>query len=401
MIELTVNELKAGLSLARSVYRSTGEILLTAGYTLTNEVIEKLKESEQFIFWVQEPGLEHILPEELIPEHLYNQAVEELRLNAEHLKKSININSENFDYREFNVKTFLKSLSNLPDALLASRITKLGHTLSRELRRVQQPFLLHLASTRNRGNYLLQHAVDVTIVAICLGRYLQYSEEELENLAVGTLLMDIGLQALPGDIAVKAQRLSIHEFNALKEHPNLGFEIIRNSTTIPLVCAHVAYQHQERQDGGGYPRRLTGTNTLPLKQKINDKRSIHRYAEIAAVADAFVSLIKPRPGEKIRTPVEAIKFLLLAATTQLNAAIVETLIPMIPILGTGSRVKIIAAPDEKLVGYTAIVSKSNPAYQELPEITLLYDAHNQWTEHVIINLAENPGYALQQISIDS
>ena len=246
---------------------------------------------------------------------------------------------------------------------------------------------------------MFQHAVDTAVVAASIGRAFQFEEEELEQLVLGALLMDVGTLLLPWDLVIKPDRLTFAEFSMLKEHPTFGFEILRQDPLIPLICAHIAFQHHERQDGGGYPRRLLGANKPPTKQEINDKRNIHRFAEVVAVADEYVSLIQPRQSVLPKSPVESIKFLLKASGTHLNSAVVDTLIPMIPIYSVGSRVQLIAAHDPKLVGATAIISKVNQERQDRPEITMLYNAEGEWIEHEIHNLDENTQIMIQQISM--
>lgn len=390
VIELAYRELRPGQTLARSVYRPTGEVLLTMGFPLTAEVIEKLSDVGQSRFWVQEEGLEHIIPDEILPDFLLSQAAEELRQNAEYFRRKAKI-SEKLENDEIDSSRFT-------DSLLSNRLVKVARTLVKEFKKNKPPYLLQFTTTRTHANYPFQHSADAAVVSMALGRAFQFDETELEHLALGTMLMDIGAQVLPPNLANKSERLTFSEFNALKEHPAIGFEILRNDTVIPLICAHIAYQHHERQDGGGYPRRLMGTNKPPMKADSKDKRSIHRFAEIVSVADEYMSLIQPRPFLPQKSPLDAIKFLLKAAGTQLNSAIVDVLIPMIPIYSIGTRVQVVAAHKESLVGCTAVISKTNPERQDRPEITLIYDAQGTWIEHTVYNLEERPELVVQQVS---
>lgn len=388
MIELSYEELRPGQTLARSIYRPSGEVLLTMGYSLTHDVIEKLREIGQSRFWIQEQGLEHIMPEEILPDFLLNQAADELRQNAEYFRKKAKI-SETLELGSIDTTRFT-------DSLLSSRLVKVARTLVKEFKKNKPPYLLQFTTTRSVSNYPFQHAADAAIVAIALGRVFQFDETDLEHLALGTMLMDIGAQVLPAALANKSERLSFSEFSALKEHPSYGFEILRNDSVIPLICAHIAYQHHERQDGGGYPRRLIGTNKPPLKVENKDKHMIHRFAEIVSVADEYMGLAQPRPFQPPKSPLDAIKFLLKAAGTQLNSSIIDVLIPMIPIYSVGTRVQIVSAHKESLIGATAVVSKTNRERQDRPEITLIYDAQGNWIEHTVFNLEEKPEIIVQQ-----
>ena len=130
--------------------------------------------------------------------------------------------------------------------------------------------MINLNNIRNQSNYIHQHALDSTVISIMLGKKFGYTTFELEELAQGCLLMDVGYLAMPEELVNRTGRYSFSEFSLLKEHPTFGFAILRENPKIPLISSHVAYQHHERQDGGGYPRRLKGDNKPPLRE--NDHR---------------------------------------------------------------------------------------------------------------------------------
>lgn len=398
MIEVATSELRRGQVLTRSVYRNNGEIMLTSGFSLTDEVISKLRHMDQSSYWIQEDGLEDIIPNEMLPDYMINQAVEELRLNAEYFRQKVGLSTYKQTTQIYNPFAFMKDVSKFDDSLRAKRLSKVSHVLAKEIRQKKAPFILHLPSVRTQENYLFQHAVDSALVSAVLGRIFTYSDDEIEKLILGVMLMDFGYFVLPGNLAMKSGRLSMEEFKLMKEHPSFGFEIIRNNSSIPLICSHVAFQHHERQDGGGYPRRLFGTNLAPLKTEVKDKRHILRYAEIAAVADTYVNLIHPRPGELVRTPVEAIKFLLKAANTHLNATIVDAIIPLIPLFSVGSRVQIVSSQDDFLIGCQAVICENN---DDRPQIILIRDAEGEKIKPQRLNLNERRDIAVLQIPVQS
>ena len=76
---------------------------------------------------------------------------------------------------------------------------------------------------------------------------------DLEKLAFGCMLMDVGMVVLPEELLTKESRLTFQEYLAIKEHCTYGYTILRENKGIPLTSAHIAFQHHERQDGAGYP----------------------------------------------------------------------------------------------------------------------------------------------------
>jgi putative nucleotidyltransferase with HDIG domain len=97
---------------------------------------------------------------------------------------------------------------------------------------------------------IFAHAVNVTLIALQIGKKIGYTYTQLNDLGVGCLLHDIG----------KA-RTSIKE-----EHPEMGFNIIRSTREVSVVAAHIAYQHHETIDGNGFPRKLSGNQILEFAQ---------------------------------------------------------------------------------------------------------------------------------------
>ncbi len=94
---------------------------------------------------------------------------------------------------------------------------------------------------------------------------------------------DIGKVGTPDHILLKPGRLTDEELVIMRQHAEIGYEILKDSVS-PLLrtAALVAWTHHEKFDGSGYPRGLAGEN-IPL------------YGRIVAVADVFDALTSARP----------------------------------------------------------------------------------------------------------
>jgi putative nucleotidyltransferase with HDIG domain len=91
--------------------------------------------------------------------------------------------------------------------------------------------------------------------AVRLARRLRFPAASVRLIAAGGLLHDVGKIGIPRSILLRPGRLSAAEYDVVKEHPRLGFEIMRKMEFAnPL--ATVILQHHERQDGSGYPHGL-------------------------------------------------------------------------------------------------------------------------------------------------
>lgn len=97
---------------------------------------------------------------------------------------------------------------------------------------------------------------------------------------------DIGKVAIPDSILMKPGKLTPEEFEIVKTHTTIGYNLLKNSKReILKAAAIVAHEHHERYDGKGYPRGLKGDE-------------IHIYGRIAAVADVFDALGSSRVYKK-------------------------------------------------------------------------------------------------------
>lgn len=372
MFKLHLSELTTDHILGRSVFRDNGELLLASGYRVTLPVLKKLHEGQQELFWVIEEGLEDLIPQEVVNDQITRQTTNSLKENAAEFKKELKTSMETVQ----DIDKVMADTSKFKNIIAADKIR------NGTLEMIQQVLandgaLINLSGMRNQSDYTFQHAVDTTVVALMLGTHFGFTKTELEQLAMGTMLMDTGYLVMPDELVQRKGRVNFQEFSLLKEHTTYGFQILRENPKIPLVSAHVAYQHHERQDGGGYPRRLKGTNQPPHRSTEREKKSIHRFAEIAAVADHYISLQSPRNIEDTKTPTEIIKLLIKAAGNGLNTAIVDTLITKIPVFPVGARIVVLEDMAKEYHGYSGVVAESSEEFPESPVIVLLFDKHKR------------------------
>ena len=112
------------------------------------------------------------------------------------------------------------------------------------------------------------------------------SKDEAEILRLASPMHDIGKVGIPDSILNKPGKLTAQEYETMKEHAQIGYELLKNSTRdILKASAIVAYEHHEKWDGSGYPRGLSGED-------------IHIYGRITAICDVFDALAHERPYKK-------------------------------------------------------------------------------------------------------
>jgi putative nucleotidyltransferase with HDIG domain len=126
-----------------------------------------------------------------------------------------------------------------------------------------------------------KHLRSVSSLSLRIGREISLPEEQMEALANGALLHDVGKIGIPDHILQKNVRLTEEEYTVIKQHPALGVVILTPVKEMESALPVVKHHH-ERYDGRGYPEGLEGED-IPL------------IARIVSVADAFDSMIRARP----------------------------------------------------------------------------------------------------------
>ncbi|HLP40397.1 MAG TPA: HD domain-containing phosphohydrolase [Fibrobacteria bacterium] len=392
MIRLNIDEIKPGMLLARSIVSESGELLLSAGYVINDRILAKMREIELNSCWIAEEGTECVIPEETVNEQLALQSQFVVKENADILRKVSQVQTLTHD----SISRVLADTSRFKNIIAVSEIQKIIKQILDDLL-TKEPVAVNLASIRTKNGYMFQHALDVAVTAIILANKLKYTHREIEELALGCLLMDVGQVVFPDSLMTKMGAYTEQESVLLREHPTLGYAILRQNDRISITTAHVAYQHHERQDGRGYPRGLRGDNQIPLKTLSPKKGMIHRYAEIAAVADAYISMLSPRPGSVApKPPDEAMRLVIKSAGSHLNRAVVDAFIAIVPVFPVGSRVVLLEDRKyRKYIGYSGVVARCSAENPEKPVVLIIFDREKKKIKPWTLDLATEEGFRIQ------
>ena len=145
--------------------------------------------------------------------------------------------------------------------------------------------------------YTYVHSMNVCTLSVALGYTIGlFKSPDLEMLALGGLLHDIGKCRIDPKIIHKPGKLSLNEFIKVKNHVKFGIEMLKESHDLPAEVLQVVAMHHERLSGGGYPLGLRNGQ-------------ISLFGKIAAIVDAFDSLTADRPYKKGISPFQALDVL--------------------------------------------------------------------------------------------
>ena len=164
---------------------------------------------------------------------------------------------------------------------VAERTSTLNKTLS-DLRRAFDDIVHVIALTGEmKDAYTAGHQQRVAELACAIAKEMGLSYELVESLRLVGMIHDLGKIAIPADILAKPTRLRATEYELIKDHPRLGYEVLSTVEFLKPV-AEIVLQHHERLDGSGYPQGLVGDQ-------------IRLEARIIAVADVVEAMFSHRP----------------------------------------------------------------------------------------------------------
>ena len=160
--------------------------------------------------------------------------------------------------------------------------------------------------------YLAKHSVRSTVFALAIGIQLDFPKHRMVELAVSCFLHEIGMARLPKKFFTSSEPLSTQERKAITAHPVLSYNILR-AASFPLNICIGALEHHERENGRGYPRRLT-------------REQISNYAKIISVACSYEAATAKRPFKEEKDAYSGIVDILKNKGHQYDTSIVRALL---------------------------------------------------------------------------
>lgn len=226
-----------------------------------------------------------------------------------------------------------------------------------------------LLRLKDSGEYRYHHGVSMAVWAAILGRHIGLHRHELEKLAVGCAMCDIGMTQLPPELLDQAENLTESQLRIIRAHPKMGAELVSKSKNVDIEILGIIENHHERMDGSGYPRGIEGAS-IPL------------LARIAGLVDTYDAMITRRPYAAARTSHEATQELLDCKGRQFQEALVEQFVQAIGLFPTGTMV-------ELNTGEVAIVVSQSATRRLKPELVIVLNAEKERLETPrVVDLAQ-------------
>ena len=135
--------------------------------------------------------------------------------------------------------------------------------------------------TETRDPYTSGHQKNVSQIAIFIAKEMKLPQEKIEGIRISSLVHDVGKIGVPTETLSKPTKLSEIEYDLIKEHSQIGCDILKSIEFLWPV-ARIVLQHHEKLDGSGYPQGLKGNKIL-------------LEAKIIGVADVVEAMSSHRP----------------------------------------------------------------------------------------------------------
>lgn len=363
---INLDSCKSGIKLGKSIYSESGKVLLAEGTELTDKLIGKLKKYNVSTIYIEDDESEGIEIVEAIPEELRVEAITVIK-EGFHTLTDLNSSRPNVQGMIKSgraIRSFQKIFKDILNCLTENKTA-----------------INLLATTKISDHYVYNHCVNVSIYACQLAIENGLPLKNIEEIGLGGMLHDLGKLYVSSEILNKPGKLTDEEFEQIKKHCEIGFDILRKVHEIPLPVAHCALQHHERIDGLGYPRGLKGDE-------------IHKYAKILSVADVFDAVTSSRAYRSAMLPHQGLELLYTGAGTQFESNQIQLFKSCIAIYPQGLTVKLND-------GRTGIVSKYNFEAAGRPEIRIIRDEDNQEVNPYEIDLSAKENLTIEIVEADA
>jgi putative nucleotidyltransferase with HDIG domain len=280
VINMAVTKLQPEMTLYEDVYNNQGGLILPKGTVLDKGLIRKIliNRVEKAKVIVKEendtetqelPNITSIYDKQRLGsfKKKYAQKVEEITNIIKQIGRGASINMSYVNSISKQIVDEFKSMNDIVN-------------------------YMHLVRPLN--DYTYSHSLNVSLIAMIIGKWLNLNEKQIDELAIAGLLHDIGKTKVSEKILEKPSRLTPEEYEEVKKHAVLGYMMVENMMDISTDVKYSILMHHEKIDGSGYPTNAK-EDQIPL------------YAKIIAVADIYDAMTSNRSYRDSLCPFDVIK----------------------------------------------------------------------------------------------
>ncbi len=147
---------------------------------------------------------------------------------------------------------------------------------------IDPTIILNIARIKTKDEYTYLHSVSVCALMINLARKMGFPEWQMHDIGMAGLLHDVGKTSIPDSILSKPGKLDKSEWDIIRNHPQMGHDILSASESVSDIVLEVCLRHHEKMDGTGYPGGLFA-----------DDLSI--FTRMSSICDVYDAITSQRP----------------------------------------------------------------------------------------------------------
>ena len=332
MRRISLQHIQRNMVLAKTIYGPAGQVWLSKGVEVKPQYAVYLQHLGIDSIYVHDSRLGNLVVDDMLMEETQQEARILVKEIMESDSGSACTSQKSVNFADEDIK---KIVIKIVDELISN-----------------QDLMVNLVDIRAVTGYAFAHSVNTCVLATLTGAKLHYDTFQLQTLATGSLLHDIGYIVVPPEIMQKKGLLEHDEYVLIKTHPSFGVELFRHSTLFTDDIGAIIHQHHERRNGEGYPQGLQGDH-------------INSMAQITAIADVYDALTSTRPYRKAYHPIQVIEMLTAWGEEYFNLEILRTFLSFIAAYPVGTHVMLSN-------GESGMVIANTPGYTTRPAVRVFY-----------------------------
>lgn len=225
---------------------------------------------------------------------------------------------------------------------------------------------VHLVNLKKSEIGPPNHAMNVMVLSLLIGKSLGLAEEEMKHLGLGAMLHDVGVVGIPARVVRNPNR-STSEEQFYRTHIGLGLNAVSSMKNLPVAVKNVIACHHESWDGTGYPNGLI-------------RAKIPRLARIVALANRYDNLCNPLDAKSACLPAEAVAHLFKNESAAFDPEILATFVKALGVYPPGTFVTLSDG------SYGLVIESSSRDL--LRPLLMLYDASVPRSEALLLDMRE-------------
>lgn len=258
-------------------------------------------------------GREQILTDETIA-HLYQFNCSRICVYVSGWNNVWNVAPEvieKYEQHRTKLKRILDSIT-LGNVLEIDEIKNIAEDMEIDFK-ANYTILACINMVRLADEYTYTHSINVSLLSMLIGKWMNYSEETITQLILAGLVHDVGKAKIPSYILHKPTKLNDQEFEEMKKHVMYGYEILEEVRKVHVDIVQGVLEHHEKIDGSGYPRGLTG-------------EYIHKLGKVLAIADIYDAMTASRIYKEKQSPFDVMELMQTGVFGKLDTEILLTFI---------------------------------------------------------------------------